>query len=73
MGKFTSSGHYVLVVGYDDKNNFVVDDPYGDWNKNYVLETLGKGGKKLYDIEKIDKIYTNKIDGKYLSVRAYKN
>ena len=46
-GAFTGSGHFVLIVGYDDKN-LIVDDPYGDWNEGYAKDTRGKGKQRKY-------------------------
>jgi len=75
--KFTSGGHFVTLVGYDDANNYVVDDPYGDWNKSYSSETLGRGKKLSYDIKKLSNAVTFKklVDGveKYQIIRIYSN
>lgn len=64
-GKFTPGGHFIPIVGYDDDQNWISDDPYGNWNRNYAAETIGKGAKVFYDINKMDKIITSRqmIDG----------
>jgi len=43
LNSLTSSGHYILVVGYDpDRHILIVNDPYGD--KNYGYKNYnGKG------------------------------
>jgi len=75
--KFTSGGHFVEIVGYDDTEDYVVDDPYGDWNKKYSSDSLGGGGKLKYNISKLDTIFTFKkvVNGitKYQAIRAYPN
>jgi len=76
--KFTSGGHFVLIVGYDtEKRSFIVDDPYGNWTKNYSDDTLGKGNKLDYFITNLDSIFTFKIINnngitKYQCIKAYK-
>jgi len=40
--------------------DFIVDDPYGDWNSNYSQETVGNGAKLKYSIDKMSGIYTFK-------------
>ena len=75
--KFTSGGHFVLIVGYDtEKRSFIVDDPYGNWNKNYSDDTLGNGSKLEYFITNLDSVFTFKIieSGitKYQCIKAYK-
>jgi hypothetical protein len=58
---FTKSGHFVLVVGYDDEGNFIVDDPYGNWNDSYT--TTRDGAKLKYNIQKVVSIYPFKKNG----------
>lgn len=69
---FTKSGHFVLVVGYDDNDNLIVDDPYGNWNKSYSKETLGQGNHLPYNIKEIDKIVQFRIGMMWRIMRAYK-
>ena len=59
-GKFTAGGHFILLVGYDDEGNFIVDDPYGDWNSGYSQETIGKGAKLKYKADSINQAVTFK-------------
>ena len=68
--KFTQSGHFVLIVGYDDEGNFIVDDPYGNWNDSY--STTGDGSKLKYNIQKLESIYTFKKGDSLRILRAYK-
>jgi len=34
-GRFTGSGHIVLAVGLSEGSDFIVHDPWGDWNQGY--------------------------------------
>jgi len=63
-GKFTAGGHFILIVGYDNYN-WIVDDPYGDWNSNYSPETIGKGAKLLYNFARVDGaiVFKQMVDG----------
>lgn len=68
-GKFTAGGHYIIFIGYDnEKNVFICDDPYGNFNKKYESSTLGKGQKMEYSIPKILEIAT--IKGKNNSFKC---
>ena len=50
-GKFTHSGHFVTIVGYDlNKGCYIVNDPYGDWNTRYKVK---KFLNLEYSIEKL--------------------
>lgn len=45
-GYFTSFGHIVVLVGYDDKG-FIVHDPYGEWySDGYDRNALGSSDAK---------------------------
>ncbi|PPT06591.1 Phage endolysin [Geitlerinema sp. FC II] len=42
-GWFTSSGHIVTIIGYDDRG-WIVNDPYGQWSRNgYDTYVSGAG------------------------------
>ena len=69
--RFTTGGHFVLIAGYDDEKNFIVDDPYGDWNSNYSQGTVGNGAKLKYSIDKMSGIYTFKKGDAWRILRAY--
>jgi len=50
-GKFTHSGHFVTIVGYDlNKGSYIVNDPFGDWNSRYKVK---KFLNLEYSIEKL--------------------
>jgi len=66
-GKFTASGHYVMIVGYDE-NNWIIDDPYGDMKSGYKNPN---GSKVYYSKEQVDKIIMQS-KGKVLSITAIK-
>lgn len=67
-GMFTKSGHYVLMVGYDDNAKcLIIDDPYGDWRKNYQS---AEGKNVYYSLEKLIPIL-HKDGDKILYFRAY--
>ena len=56
-----SKGHYVVVHGYDDKNDdFVVHDPY--WGPNLLLGTSKKIIKSIYGSAKVDQVIVYKPD-----------
>jgi hypothetical protein len=67
-GKFTESGHFVLIVGYDENGNWIVDDPYGNWNSRYKDEN---GSRVSYTIEAVNSIVNLKEDRKLLSIRGF--
>lgn len=74
--KFTSGGHFVQIVGYDE-SNWICDDPYGSWNTGY--KTDESGAKVLYNRAKVDMIFTfakreKGLNGKvsYQCIRACK-
>lgn len=49
-GYFTASGHYILIIGYDD-TGFIVHDPWGEWDKDgYYKNTWDEPerGKNLH-------------------------
>ncbi len=42
-GYFTTFGHIVCIVGYDEQGNWIVNDPYGEWNSwGYDCNASGK-------------------------------
>jgi C1A family cysteine protease len=71
-GKFTKSGHYVLIVGFDDDSkNWIVNDPYGDWNSGYVRKGGLTGKALMYSMDKVDAIMNVKDSaGRYYCVAA---
>lgn len=42
----TTSGHYVVIIGYDD-NNYIVHDPFGEFSftSNSYIKVGGKSGE----------------------------
>jgi uncharacterized protein YvpB len=49
-GKHTLE-HFVTIVGYDlDTKNYIVNDPWGDWNKRYTVKI---GDKVEYSMDKL--------------------
>ena len=52
-GKFTSSGHIVMLNGIADARTFIVQDPWGDWNRGY-RET--NGASRVYTQEALSQI-----------------
>lgn len=52
-GNFTG-GHFVVIKGYDMKSNsYIVNDPWGDWNKKYKDFN---GENKYYSFQKVWRI-----------------
>lgn len=49
-GLFTGSGHIVLLIGICESGDFVVHDPFGDWNRGYHAKD---GTSRIYAREKI--------------------
>jgi hypothetical protein len=52
-GFWTNSGHILVIRGYNDKGDFFVNDPAGEWfyggySKNSPLSPDNKGENKLY-------------------------
>lgn len=45
-GRFTKSGHIVLIVGMTLKGHLIVHDPWGDWNTAYQIKN---GNTRLYE------------------------
>lgn len=56
--KFTASGHLVVLSGIADVNTYIVDDPWGDWNRGYRDQD---GSDRVYTIEALEEI--NRPDG----------
>ena len=52
LTKLTAAGHFITVRGYnDDKKCLIVNDPWGDWNKNYRGEGGLDGNSKEYSYD----------------------
>lgn len=52
-GKFTGSGHIVTLVGQTICNDFIVHDPYGDWNTAYRSH---QGAYRIYNREAMERV-----------------
>lgn len=52
-GKFTGSGHIVTLVGQTASNDFIVHDPYGDWNTAYRNHN---GKYRIYNREAMQRV-----------------
>lgn len=49
-GLFTGSGHIVLLIGLCQSGDFIVHDPFGDWNHGYQSK---EGRARIYVREKV--------------------
>jgi hypothetical protein len=49
-GMFTGAGHIVLLIGLCESGDFIVHDPFGDWNRGYKAKD---GTSRIYAREKI--------------------
>ena len=59
FGYFTGSGHIILVKGYDkQRQEFIVHDPYGDWNEVSI------GGSGGYPSKNSRYVANTRTDGK---------
>jgi uncharacterized protein YvpB len=54
-GRFTSSGHIVVILGRTTDGDFVIHDPYGNWTPSYGY-TSAKGDFRVYPKDKIEEI-----------------
>lgn len=52
-GKFTASGHIVVLSGLADPATFIVQDPWGDWNRGYREVD---GSSRVYTQESLSQI-----------------
>lgn len=64
-GNFTRYGHIVLVTGLTLKNNFIVHDPWGDWNTHYQSH---QGSYRLYDKEDMWEIMKGTNTNKWMHI-----
>lgn len=55
-GRFTASGHIVVLSGLADDRTFIVEDPWGDWNRGY-RDT--NGASRVYTRESLQPICGN--------------
>jgi len=49
--RLTSAGHIILVRGYDDQGNMIVNDPYGDAHDRATYGKKLNGENKYYTFE----------------------
>lgn len=49
-GMFTGAGHIVLLIGICESGDFIIHDPFGDWNRGYNAKD---GTARVYSREKI--------------------
>ena len=47
-GKFTASGHIIVIIGETTSGDFIINDPAGDWNTSYQVRD---GKYRIYDRE----------------------
>jgi uncharacterized protein YvpB len=60
-GRFTPSGHIVVIVGYSDVHSeWIVNDPWGDWNSKYNNRN---GSNVRYKFEDLIRISDNTNKG----------
>ena len=52
-------GHVMLIVGYDEADNFIIDDPFGDFRDGYKYGHLDGGNDIHATIEEFKNILTN--------------
>lgn len=60
-GYFTTSGHIICLIGFNQKG-FIVNDPYGEWNAD-GYDTDSSGAGLTYSYEMIDR--TCRDDGEF--------
>ena len=53
-GSFTSSGHIVCLTGMTIRDDMIVHDPWGDWDKGYRQSRNGKF--RIYNRENMERI-----------------
>ena len=54
-GKFTASGHIVVIIGVKG-DDFIVHDPWGDANKGYNRRTATNGEARVYSLAYLDRV-----------------
>lgn len=70
-GKFTASGHIVLLVGSTPDGDYVVHDPWGDWNIYYMnkgwdpLANSYTGKNAIYPKERMEEVLNGSSGGRY--------
>lgn len=52
-GRFTSSGHIVVLLGRTTDGDLLVHDPYGDWNRGYAS---ARGDFRIYPKDKLEAV-----------------
>jgi uncharacterized protein YvpB len=62
-GRFTASGHIVLLVGVTSGGDFVVHDPFGDWNRAY--RPPHDGAFRIYQADALDEVLKQAPDEKW--------
>lgn len=52
-GRFTSSGHIVVILGRTLDGDALIHDPYGDWNRGYAS---ARGDFRVYAKDKLEAV-----------------
>ena len=60
-GKFTSGGHIVTLIGFTHTWDFIINDPWGNWNAGYHQDHDGK--RVIYNLEDMAAILNGKPVG----------
>lgn len=58
-GTFTKSGHICVLLGYTRNQDWIVHDPYGDWNTGYKSKS---GALRIYNREDMAKLVRTEVD-----------
>lgn len=60
-GWFTGQGHIVVISGYTLDGDFIVNDPYGDWNTGYKSNN---GEYRIYNKNKMENVWKDKLNSR---------
>jgi hypothetical protein len=61
-GKFTSFGHICVLLGFTYNGDWIVHDPYGDWNTDYKNK---QGAYRVYNKEDCNRLVRKEVDYVY--------